>query len=326
MLNELSLQDKEQAIDDFIEIIKFKTISNLGITGEYLNCAEWLINQLNLIGLDNVMILPESKDNKPIVVASFLGSRTDLPQILLNSHYDVVPIMEDSWTVPAFDGFRRDGRIYGRGTQDMKCVCVQYVIALKKLKELGFQPKRTMHLSFVPDEEIGGADGMNILMQTTWYSNINIGIALDEGLASENNDYSVFYGERLPWWVRVKSVGNTGHASRFIEGTAVEQIIGVANKALAFREDQKDLLHGKGKHYGCSHAVVGKKSLGDVTSLNMTVLRAGVSAGGVDVLNVIPSEAEAGFDIRISPLIEPYEMADKLSLWCEEVTSGLKQL
>ena len=42
--------------------------------------------------------------------------------------------------------------------------------------------------------------------------------------------YSIFYGERLPWWVKVNARGNTGHGSRFIDTTAVEQIVGVTNK------------------------------------------------------------------------------------------------
>ncbi len=48
-------------------------------------------------------------------------------------------------------------------------------------------------------------------------------------------------------------------------------------KAQAFRQEQKDILHGKGSHAGCSHAVAGKKktTIGDVTSLNITMLKAG---------------------------------------------------
>lgn len=131
-----------------------------------------------------------------------------------------------------------------------KCVCVQYIESIKKLKSIDFQPLRTVHLSFVPDEEIGGVDGMNVMLQSDWFSSLNIGLALDEGLASEEDEFAVFYGERLPWWIHVTATGNTGHASRFIEGTAVEQILGIAQKALAFRSEQRDLLHGAGHHAG----------------------------------------------------------------------------
>jgi aminoacylase len=108
----------------------------------------------------------------------------------------------------------------------MKCVCVQYIAAIKHLKSSGFQPGRTVHLTFVPDEEIGGVDGMVLLLGTPWFLSLNVGLALDEGLASTDESYNVFYGERLPWWVKVTAKGNTGHGSRFIDGTAVEQVIG----------------------------------------------------------------------------------------------------
>ena len=63
---------------------------------------------------------------------------------------------------------------------------------------------------------------MNRLTCSQWFNDINIGLAFDEGLAcEEKGTYSVFYGERLPWWVKILAEGNTGHASRFIETTAV---------------------------------------------------------------------------------------------------------
>lgn len=73
----------------------------------------------------------------------------------------------------------------------------------------------------------------------------------------------------------------------------VEQIIGVSNRALAFRKGQRDLLHGgdHADHSNCGHAIAakrqkmldelkksGKMTLGDVTSLNITTLQAGTFA------------------------------------------------
>ncbi len=161
---------------------------------------------------------------------------------------------------------------------------------------------------------------MAAFLSSQYYKSLpGIAIALDEGLASEGDDYKVFYGERLPWWIEVTSSGNTGHGSRFIEPTAVSQIVKLAQKALAFREGQKDLLFGKGKHAGCSHAVASKKTLGDVTSLNITTLEAGVSNGdGTFAKNCVPPKAMATLDIRISPNIDPAEIKSELNLWCQE--------
>jgi acetylornithine deacetylase/succinyl-diaminopimelate desuccinylase-like protein len=49
------------------------------------------------------------------------------------------------------------------------------------------------------------------------------------------------------------------------------------------------------------------------------MLRDGVVEVGVDVINVVPPQAEAGFDIRISPHVDPLEITNTLTAWCEEV-------
>lgn len=229
--------------------------------------------------------------------------------------------------------------MYGRGAQDMKCVCIQYIEAIRKLHSINpsFKPQRTIHLTFVPDEEIGGGGMMAFLSSALYKSMPGVALALDEGLASTDETYSLFYGERLPWWVDVTATGKTGHGSRFIDSTAVEQLIGVSNKALAFRQEQKELLHGSGDHdhSNCAHAVAakrqkllselrksGKMTLGDVTSLNITSLQAGLKSGDTYAYNVVPSVAKCSFDIRISPHVEPKEIGDMIDTWCQECSAA----
>lgn len=147
----------------------------------------------------------------------------------------------------------------------------------------------------------------------------------------------MFYGERLPWWVDVTATGRTGHGSRFIEHTAVEQLIAVSNRALAFRNEQRDLLHGNGHadHSNCAHAVAakrqkmlfelkksGKMTLGDVTSLNITSLQAGVRVGDTYAYNCVPPTAKCSLDIRISPHVDPKEIGDMIDAWCQECSAS----
>jgi aminoacylase len=319
-LNFLTTEEELAALECFSTALRFQTISGLGvINGEYEKMATWLMNELTDSGVEDVQIISESMHGKPIVVGCIPGQNPKLSQLLLNAHYDVVPIVSSDWTVPPFDGMRKDGRIYGRGAQDMKCVVASYICAVRKLIKMKFSPLRTIYLSFVPDEEVGGREGMQVFLESAWFRSKNIGLALDEGLASEDDCYSVFYGERLPWWIKVHAKGNTGHASRFIEDTAVSSIVEVVNRALTFRESQRRKLHGNSCGAGCSHSVA--KKLGDVTSLNVTLLRAGMRAGEKDVLNVVPATAEAGFDIRISPSQPPMEISNMLDTWCNEVGS-----
>ena len=60
--------------------------------------------------------------------------------------------------------------------------CVQYLSALAALD--GTPLQRTVHLSFNPDEEIGGQDGLAAFVKTELFKSLNVGFGMDEGLAS----------------------------------------------------------------------------------------------------------------------------------------------
>lgn len=339
----LSAAEAEAAIVSFQSIIQYPTVSTTApSTGAYVECANYLLSQLKSVPcLEGVGILDESPDKCPVVIAKWRGMHEDWPVLILNSHYDVVPALPEDWReAEPFAATRKNGKVYGRGAQDMKCVCIQYIEAIRKLHSINpsFRPQRTIHLTFVPDEEVGGA-GMMALLSSTLYKSIpGVALALDEGLASTDETYSLFYGERLPWWVDVTATGKTGHGSRFIDSTAVEQIIGVSNRALEFRKEQRELLHGSGDiadHSNCAHAVMakrqkllsklrksGKMTLGDVTSLNITTLEAGVKVGDTFAYNCVPPVAKMSFDIRISPHVEPKEIGDMIDMWCQECSSS----
>jgi acetylornithine deacetylase/succinyl-diaminopimelate desuccinylase-like protein len=70
-----------------------------------------------------------------------------------------------------------------------------------------------VHLSYVPDEEIGGVEGMGAFITSGELEALQIGVALDEGLANPKNAYTVFYGERSPWWIMITAKGPTGHGA-----------------------------------------------------------------------------------------------------------------
>lgn len=82
---------------------------------------------------------------------TWLGTDTSLPSIVLNSHMDVVPVFEEFWKHSPFAAeIDEIGRIYARGAQDMKSVGMQYLGAIKSLKDKGIQLKRTIHVVYVP--------------------------------------------------------------------------------------------------------------------------------------------------------------------------------
>ena len=95
--------------------------------------------------------ITEDVEGYPIVMAEIgKGEKT----IMLNGHMDVVPVGEESrWTVGPFSGKIANGKIYGRGTTDMKAGLAIMMMLMKELKG-----KVNCRISFVAvsDEETGG--------------------------------------------------------------------------------------------------------------------------------------------------------------------------
>lgn len=136
------------------------------------------------------------------------------------------------------------------------------------------------------DEEVGGKLGMQAFLTSNEWKKLNVGFALDEGLANPTEEFTVFYGERMPWCnknrlnnmitsiysmtytlsfqiyfigVKVTCQGNPGHGSRFIEGTAAEKLHLIIDKFLDFRRQEKNRLEANQN-----------LTLGDVTTVNLT--------------------------------------------------------
>ncbi|XP_056129624.1 aminoacylase-1A-like isoform X1 [Lampris incognitus] len=242
-----------------------------------------------------------------VSIMTWEGTNPGLKSVLLNSHTDVVPVYQEHWKYDAFTAVKdAEGNIYGRGAQDMKCVTIQYIQAIRRLKAEGKKLMRTVHLMFVPDEEVGGHKGMETFVKHPEFQKLNIGFALDEGLANPGEAYTVFYGERNPWWITVHCPGSPGHGSRFVENTAAEKLHSIINSFLGFREKEKQRLNTT----KCF-------TLGDVTTVNMTMVKGGVA------YNVIPAEMDVSFDLRIPPTVNLQEFEEQIKLWCEEAGEGI---
>jgi aminoacylase len=108
---------------------------------------------------------------------------------------------------------------------------------------------------------------MKLLVHHEEFKRLNVAFALDEGIASPKEALKVFYGERMPWWIKITATGPTGHGSQFIKDTAPTKLLKVIEKFMDLRNEQERLLevglHHNGKHY----------TLGDVTTINLTFLQ-----------------------------------------------------
>ncbi len=114
------------------------------------------------------------------------GSEPQAPAVLLMAHQDVVPIApgtESLWKKPPFDGAVEDGMVWGRGALDNKSNVITQLQAVEQLLKSGFKPRRTIHLVFGHDEEVGGQRGAVPIVALLKQRGARLAFVLDEGLA-----------------------------------------------------------------------------------------------------------------------------------------------
>jgi aminoacylase len=109
----------------------------------------------------------------------------------------------------------------------------------------GFAPLRTVLVTFVPDEEIGGNDGMGGFVASSRFAELNVGLELDEGWATPGEVFPVFYAERCPWWFTIRAQGEPGHGSKLYDGGAMERLQAALARVFAFRAEQFDKIKAR---------------------------------------------------------------------------------
>ncbi|KAF5298076.1 hypothetical protein FQA39_LY11844 [Lamprigera yunnana] len=303
MFNLANLNQLDQlAINNFQQYLRIRSVHP---NVDYEPCVKFLQSQAKCLNiLFNVYYCAPQK---PIVILTWTGTNSSLDSILLNSHMDVVPVFKKNWTYKPFDAHIDDnGNIYGRGAQDMKCVGIQYLEAIRRLKKKGISLKRTIYISFVPDEEVGGILGMKEFVKTRDFQNLKIGFGLDEGVASIDDTFNVFYGERCVWRFRIHFPGQTGHGSLLLDNTAGDKLRYVLDKFSDFRAQEKLKLKTNPN-----------LTLADVTSVNVTMLQGGVHS------NVVPDEFTMVLDCRIPFTVDIVKWEETINLWCKEAGEGV---
>ena len=127
----------------------------------------------------NVFKTCEKIDIDGNLLVKWQGKNPNLDPIILISHLDVVPA-EGKWTYPPFSGEIADGKIWGRGTGDIKCNVACFYQAVEELIKDGYTPECDVYLGSSCTEEIGGDGAPKIV---DWFKERNIKLFMlnDEG-------------------------------------------------------------------------------------------------------------------------------------------------
>ncbi|HET7523501.1 MAG TPA: M20 family metallopeptidase [Acidimicrobiales bacterium] len=135
------------------------------------------------------------------------------PCLIVNGHLDVVPVKESAWSTDPFDPQVSDGRLYGRGTADMKGGIAAAICALDTLEAAGVELGCDIVFHLVADEERGGTWGTKVLLDEGL-------IRGDACLIPEPTDMQLCIAERGLLQALISVEGRPGHGSRPREGVS----------------------------------------------------------------------------------------------------------
>lgn len=291
----------DSAIINFRNYLKIRSVHP---EPDYDGCVNFLKKIAEEYGFQTTVF--NLDDKRPVLIITIEGLQPRLPSILLNSHMDVVPVFEEKWIHDPFAAVMdSNGDIYARGAQDMKCVTIAQLEALKNIKSSGVRMKRTVHMTILPDEEIGSELGMAKFVHTEAFKNLNVGFDIDEGSVMDNDQYVIFNNERCKWSVRIHCPGTSGHGSLLLDNTAGEKVRIVIDHFMDFRSKEAGKLK--------DHTYF----LGDITTINLTSLQGGVKN------NVLPPEIVVGFDMRISADADHKDIENWINDVCKKAGDGV---
>ncbi|KAK9874875.1 hypothetical protein WA026_005689 [Henosepilachna vigintioctopunctata] len=291
----IALHDK--AITNFRNYLKFPTVHP---NNKYLDCRRYLLRIAYSMELKvvSVNIMPET----PVLLITWIGTHPQVPSVLLVSHMDVAPVIPEDWTEDPFGGELKDGKIYGRGAQDSKCIGIQYLEAIRKLKSESKVCLQNIHVCFLPDGEVG-CQAMASFVNTDEYRELKVGVCLDAGWPSVTDEYFLFTGDKMSWQFTFTCRGSVGHNTLLIGNTAAEQLTFILKKASEFREQQANILQEQ-------------NNPDDVVVINCT------QVGGGNQEIFIPTEFTVTFDCLIPCSYDLETFEEMLNGWCQEAGSN----
>ena len=318
--------DSKTAISNLQALVKCKTVSYFDHSLEDDREFNKLIKLLPKLYPNVWKSLKLKKLDGRALLFYWKGKKKGDPAVFM-AHYDVVPVEEENWTKPAFEGLIEDGIMWGRGTLDTKVTFNGILSACENLLKKKYKPEHDIYFAFSGGEEVNGP-GANNIVEYFMKNNITPSFVLDEGGAVVEG---VFPGLKRPcgligiaekgyvnMTLSVKSAG--GHASAPKPHTP----IGVLSKAVCAIESHpfpldisvpvSKMFDELGRRSSFLYRMIfanlwcfswvldllGRIKGGQLNALMRTTV-AFTQAKGSQAANVIPPSASVTANLRLSP-------------------------
>jgi succinyl-diaminopimelate desuccinylase len=272
--------DRQSMIDFLRELVQTPSVylPNVADANERA-VAQLIVDLLTEWGLQPITW--EVQPGRPNIVAELRGNLGDGALLLFEGHTDVVtPGDATAWTQHPFGATIVDGKMYGRGTADMKGGVAAMLYAIRAIQLAGAPFKGTIRL-LIPVDEEGLMIGIKDIVARGYAS----GAA--GAIICEPEEHEVCIAQKGALRLKLFSYGRVAHGAMPEEGVnALTGMILLLNQVLGIQNELRK-AHGE-------HPLLGK------IYLSPTVARAPIS-GDASQINVLPDSCDAYLDIRTIP-------------------------
>jgi len=196
----LSRIEETEVVNLCRDLVRFKSVNP---PGDELEIAEYVADVLREAGLTVEVV--SHTPTRASVLARLKGSGEVTP-LLYTGHLDVVPIGAAEWLHDPFGGEVVEGRLWGRGSSDMKGGDASIIAAIKALAAANFPLKGDIILAFTAGEE-GEQLGATALAARPDIAPVQAVIVAEPS----HND--VYIAEKGAFWLKVTTHGKTAHGS-----------------------------------------------------------------------------------------------------------------
>lgn len=263
------------------ELIAHPTISSNPNRDLIARCASLLRDA----GAEVVLI--EAEGGRKANLYATVGPR-DRPGVLLSGHTDVVPVDGQDWTKPPFELSRHDGKLFGRGTADMKGFLASALTAAlaASVRELN----TPLHLAFSYDEEIGciGVRSLIAMLADAPFRPLMC-------IVGEPTSMDVATGHKGKVALQARCRGREAHSA--LAPTGLNAIHLACDFVASIRDLQAEIVRD------------GLRD--DDYDVPCSTLHVGRIEGGV-TLNIVPNDAAVQFEIRHLAADDPAVMIERI--------------
>lgn len=295
--------DDQELIQWVQELTRIPSVWRPEVGSGEAEAAAWVAARCRAMGLTTYV--EEVVPGRPNVIAQYNAAPG--PTLMFEGHTDVVTAGNpDLWRDPPFSATMRDGRIYGRGANDMKAGLVCALLATKALVQSGVKLRGNILIGAVCDEE-GQMLGIKHFVERGWADQV------DAAIICEPEENHLCIAQKGVMWLRILITGVMAHGAMPLTGcnTAypMARFLGLVQEL----EAQEIATYGR-------HEFLGQPSI------TPTILLSPPRGHGEAQNNVMPGATEVTLDCRLIPGQNPDELRLEIEQRLQTVVAAEQRL